>query len=99
MVSNWIPEPLVEEVPENHPTLQCKRMVTKISGKYIKVNDFDCLDLSTHNYLGLLNTKEIQDSASDAVRQYGVGSCGPHTFYGTFGNENAKHESLCQVLI
>lgn len=85
-MQNWIPEPLVQEVPENYTKLQCKRVVTKINGKYIKVNEFDCLNLSSHNYLGLLNLPEIQENAIDTIRQYGVGSCGPYTFYGACGN-------------
>lgn len=61
-------------------------MVTKISGKYIEINEINCLNLGTHNYLGLLNSSEIQESAIATIQKYGVGSCGPKAFYGCFGN-------------
>lgn len=87
-MNSWNPEPLVDEVPAIHPVFQNKRMVTKIHGKYIRINEFNCLNLGTHNYLGLLNSSDIRESAIGVMQQYGVGSCGPRAFYGTFGNKN-----------
>lgn len=72
-------------MPENHPALTNKRIVTSSSGKQITVNGHNCLNLGTHNYLGLLNSPEIEEDAIAAVRKYGVGSCGPRGFYGTIG--------------
>lgn len=97
-MQNWTPEPLVDDVPENHPALKCKRTVTKISGKYIRIDGFNCLNLGTHNYLGLLNVANIQESAIDSVRRYGVGSCGPKGFYGYFGNDYMK-QVMRQVIL
>lgn len=73
-------------MPENHPFLTNKRIVTSSKGKQITVNDHDCLNLGTHSYLGLLNSPEIEEDAIASVRKYGVGSCGPRGFYGTIGN-------------
>lgn len=72
-------------MPENHPVLTSKRIVTATSGKHITINGHNCLNLGTHNYLGLLNSPDIRESAIAAVRKYGVGSCGPRGFYGTIG--------------
>lgn len=76
---------MIGEVPENHPVLVNKRIVTGTSGKQITINGHQCLNLATHNYLGLLNSSDIKESAIAAVRKYGVGSCGPRGFYGTIG--------------
>lgn len=80
-----MPEPLIGDVPENHPVLTNKRIVTGTSGKHITINGHNCLNLGTHNYLGLLNSPDIRENAIAAVHKYGVGSCGPRGFYGTIG--------------
>lgn len=77
-------------MPENHPVLNNKRIVTGTSGKHIIVNGHNCLNLGTHNYLGLLNSPDILEEAIASVRKYGVGSCGPRGFYGTIGNHDGK---------
>lgn len=87
IIQNWNPEELIEDVPENHPFLANKRIVTTITGKQIIINGRSCLNLATHNYLGLLNEPDIKESAIQAVRKYGVGSCGPRGFYGTIGKK------------
>lgn len=56
-------------------------------GKYLIVNDKKCLNLATHNYLGLAEDRDCIDEAVKAVKKYGVGSCGPRGFFGTVGNE------------
>ena len=52
------------------------------------VNGKDCLNLATHNYLGLVENKALEDTAVECIRKYGVGSCGPRGFYGTVGIKN-----------
>lgn len=71
-------------MPDNHPALKT-RLITQSVGKRIVVNGHDCLNMASHNYLGLLSDREIQDSAIASVHKYGVGSCGPRGFYGTIG--------------
>lgn len=44
-----------------------------------------CLNLATHNYLGLSDEQSLEDAALDGLKKYGVGSCGPRGFYGTVG--------------
>lgn len=79
-----MPEPLIDDVPQKHPSFK-QRIITSTSGKRITVNSHDCLNVGTHNYLGLLNAPEIIESAITSVHKYGVGSCGPRGFYGTIG--------------
>lgn len=95
IIQKWIPEELIADVPENHPVLINKRIVTTSSGKQIIINGRNCLNLATHNYLGLLNSPDIKESAIAAVRKYGVGSCGPRGFYGTIGEEQRELDLCC----
>lgn len=57
-------------------------------GQHITVNDVKCLNLATHNYLGLVNNEVIEDKAVAAVQKYGIGSCGPRGFFGTVGKNS-----------
>ena len=52
-------------------------------GKRITVDDKDCLNMGTHNYLGLVEEEIMTEQAIKTLRKYGVGSCGPRGFYGT----------------
>ncbi|XP_076752571.1 serine palmitoyltransferase subunit I [Xylocopa sonorina] len=79
---DWNPEPLINNPQTNHPSLN-PRYVTSRAGKRIVVNGKDCLNLGTHNYLGLVENNELEKNAIAAIRKYGVGSCGPRGFYGT----------------
>ncbi len=43
------------------------------------------LNLSSLNFTNLAGNEIIKDKAIDALKKYGVGSCGPAGFYGTVG--------------
>lgn len=81
-LAEWRPESLVPEPPADHPSLNPRHVTSKV-GKRITIDGRDCLNLGTHNYLGLTDSVEIEESAVAAVKKYGVGSCGPRGFYGT----------------
>ncbi|EPY43122.1 serine palmitoyltransferase-like protein [Angomonas deanei] len=42
-----------------------------------------CLDFGTYDYHSFSTEKEVVEVARKTVMAYGVGSCGPRTFYGT----------------
>jgi serine palmitoyltransferase len=44
--------------------------------------------MSSYNFMGALNKDSIKDKAVEALRKYGVGSCGPPGFYGTLGRSS-----------
>ncbi|KAK9293519.1 hypothetical protein QLX08_011574 [Tetragonisca angustula] len=81
-LAEWNPEPLINNPQMNHISLNPRR-ITSRAGKKIVVDGKDCLNLGTHNYLGLTENNEIEKNAITAIRKYGVGSCGPRGFYGT----------------
>ncbi|KDR24470.1 serine palmitoyltransferase 1 [Zootermopsis nevadensis] len=82
LIEEWTPEPLVGNVAQNHPSLK-PRMVSGKAGKFINVDGHYCLNMATHNYLGFVGNKDIEESAIKTLQKYGVGSCGPRGFYGT----------------
>lgn len=82
ILAKYTPEPLVAETDCDHPLLKT-RLVESKAEKYITVDGHECLNLGTHNYLGLLGDKRILADAVTSLRKYGVGSCGPRGFYGT----------------
>ncbi|GAB0098056.1 hypothetical protein DMENIID0001_137460 [Sergentomyia squamirostris] len=97
ILANWTPEPLVGQISLDHPALS-PRLVTSRVGKRITVDGNDCLNLGTHNYLGLLEDTEIQEDAIRSLKKYGVGSCGPRGFYGTVDVHLELEEKLAKFM-
>lgn len=97
IINSFEPEELVAEVDRNHPALN-PRLVSGKVGKYIVVNGSVCLNLSTHNYLGLLEDTKILEDAVHSLRKYGVGSCGPRGFYGTVDVHLELEERLAKFM-
>lgn len=81
-LAEWRPESLVTESPQDHPLLSPRRVTSKV-GKWVTVDGKNCLNLGTHNYLGLCGNAELTEKAVVTINKYGVGSCGPRGFYGT----------------
>lgn len=68
LLAKWNPEPLITDV-----TIPTPKVVTGRAGKRINVDGHDCLNLATHNYLGLVEDKEMEESAIKCLKKYGVG--------------------------
>jgi len=56
-------------------------------GKFLQVDGVKYLNMATHNYLGFVDEESMITEAENCIRKYGVGSCGPRGFYGTFGED------------
>jgi serine palmitoyltransferase len=97
IIDRYHPDPLVEDTPEDHPVLS-PRVVSGRVGKYVTVDGKKCLNMASHNYLGLLEDETIQDAACKALRKYGVGSCGPRGFYGTVDVHLALEEKIAEFM-
>lgn len=96
-LAEWRPEPLVPNNSKDHPSLT-PRSVTSLVGKRVTIDGKDCLNLATHNYLGLVGNNEIQEKAVATVQKYGVGSCGPRGFYGTVDVHLELEERLAKFM-
>lgn len=75
-----------------------ERLVSGRVGKRVTVNGVNCLNLASHNYLGLLENPEITENAIKSLRKYGVGSCGPRGFYGTVDVHLELEERLAKFM-
>jgi len=96
-LAEWRPESLVPEPPKNHPSLN-PRYITSRVGKQVIVNGKNCLNLGSHNYLGLSDSAELIENAVATIKKYGVGSCGPRGFYGTVDVHLELEERLAKFM-
>lgn len=71
LLDKWNPEPLIDEAATT--VIPSPKVVSSRAGKRLTVDGYDCLNLATHNYLGLVEDKEIEESAIKCLRKYGVG--------------------------
>lgn len=49
------------------------------------IEDQERINMASMSFLDFNNHPEVKKVAKEAVWKYGVGSCGPRGFYGTFG--------------
>ncbi|XP_025986961.1 serine palmitoyltransferase 1 [Solenopsis invicta] len=96
-LAEWQPEPLVPESPQDHPSLNPRRITTQV-GKWVTVDGKNCLNLGTHNYLGLCNSAELTESAVATIKKYGIGSCGPRALFGTVDVHLELEERLAKFM-
>ncbi|XP_058832924.1 serine palmitoyltransferase 1 [Topomyia yanbarensis] len=97
LIEEWVPEPLVGDVPVDHPALHTHVVYGKV-GKTINIDGKQCLNLASHNYLGLLGDENFEQEAMKSLRKYGVGSCGPRGFYGTVDVHLELEERLAKFM-
>uniref|UniRef100_A0A7N8XH56 Serine palmitoyltransferase 1 n=1 Tax=Mastacembelus armatus TaxID=205130 RepID=A0A7N8XH56_9TELE len=83
LIEEWQPEPLVPFVSKDHPSLNYD-VVTGPPSHNIVINGKECINFASFNFLGLLDNERVKVSALASLKKYGVGTCGPRGFYGTF---------------
>uniref|UniRef100_A0A158Q7R6 Serine palmitoyltransferase 1 n=1 Tax=Elaeophora elaphi TaxID=1147741 RepID=A0A158Q7R6_9BILA len=97
IIAEWKPEPLVPEIPAEHPALQTHYFNGKV-GKFVIYDDKEYFNLASTNFLGLIGDKTVEKEAKEAISKYGVGSCGPRHFYGTVDVHIALEKQLADFL-
>ncbi|XP_048876256.1 serine palmitoyltransferase 1 [Brienomyrus brachyistius] len=83
LIEEWQPEALVPPVSKDHPSLNYNVVSGPPSHKII-VNGKECINFASFNFLGLLDNERVKKQALLSLKKYGVGTCGPRGFYGTF---------------
>uniref|UniRef100_A0A8C4I4I8 Serine palmitoyltransferase 1 n=1 Tax=Dicentrarchus labrax TaxID=13489 RepID=A0A8C4I4I8_DICLA len=83
LIEEWQPEPLVPPVSKDHPSLNYDVVTGPPSHKII-INGKECINFASFNFLGLLDNERVKEKALVSLKKYGVGTCGPRGFYGTF---------------
>ncbi|KAJ3105073.1 serine palmitoyltransferase component [Phlyctochytrium planicorne] len=90
LCDDWEPEPLVPELTEFQKAELAKLPIIQgPAGPKVKLADGkERINLASFNFIGAMNRDTIKDKAVDALRKYGVGSCGPPGFYGTIDRKS-----------
>uniref|UniRef100_A0A1A8JYM9 Serine palmitoyltransferase 1 n=1 Tax=Nothobranchius kuhntae TaxID=321403 RepID=A0A1A8JYM9_NOTKU len=83
LIEEWQPEPLVPPVSKEHPAITYDVVTGPPSHKII-INGKECVNFASFNFLGLLDNERVKEKALASLKKYGVGTCGPRGFYGTF---------------
>uniref|UniRef100_A0A672MN59 Serine palmitoyltransferase 1 n=1 Tax=Sinocyclocheilus grahami TaxID=75366 RepID=A0A672MN59_SINGR len=97
LIEEWQPEPLVPLVPKDHPSLNYD-VVTGPPSHRIIVNGKECINFASFNFLGLLDSERVKLKALSSLKKYGVGTCGPRGFYGTFDVHLELEERLAKFM-
>nr|XP_002132110.1 serine palmitoyltransferase 1 isoform X1 [Ciona intestinalis] len=84
LIEDWEPEPLVPPLEETRAVSKPYRVVSGQPGKEIVVDGYKCKNFASLNFLGFVENERISKAATECVSKYGVGSCGPRGFYGSF---------------
>ncbi|NP_001413393.1 serine palmitoyltransferase 1 isoform 3 [Mus musculus] len=95
LIEEWQPEPLVPPVSKNHPALNYN-IVSGPPTHNIVVNGKECVNFASFNFLGLLANPRA--TAFSSLKKYGVGTCGPRGFYGTFDVHLDLEERLAKFM-
>ncbi|MCI4388395.1 hypothetical protein PGIGA_G00085260 [Pangasianodon gigas] len=96
LIEEWQPEPLVP-VLRDQPSLNYDVVTGSPSHKMI-VNGKECINFASFNFLGLLDNARVKQKALASLRKYGVGTCGPRGFYGTFDVHLELEERLAKFM-
>lgn len=97
LIEEWQPEPLVPPVSRNHPALNYN-IVSGPPTHNIVVNGKECVNFASFNFLGLLANPRVKAAAFASLKKYGVGTCGPRGFYGTFDVHLDLEERLAKFM-
>ncbi|KAK7809926.1 hypothetical protein U0070_000793 [Myodes glareolus] len=97
LIEEWQPEPLVPPVSKNHPALNYN-IVSGPPTHNIVVNGKECVNFASFNFLGLLANPRVKAAALASLKKYGVGTCGPRGFYGTFDVHLDLEERLAKFM-
>ncbi|XP_029195796.2 serine palmitoyltransferase 1-like [Acropora millepora] len=96
LIEEWQPEPLVPATPTYDLDVITPKVVEGKPGHTLKIDDTECLNFATFNFLGFVGNDKIEDTAIKSLHRYGVGSCGPRGFYGTIDVHLELEERLAK---
>lgn len=85
IITRWVPVPLVPNL-DLQEKLEALTKLPKVEGKVEKfatIDGVEYFNMGTMNFLGFVGNARIEEVAKKTIFKYGVGSCGPRSFYGT----------------
>ena len=85
LIQEWEPEPLVQPLTdfEKYELSKTSVFTSQIDKKLKYIDGKEKFNFAAFNFLGIMNQEPIKEKAIQALRKYGVGTCGPRGFYGT----------------
>lgn len=100
LVADWQPEPLVQANidPDDPVYLKRPTLVGRSTARSKYDDGQERIQLATFNFLGNIGDPDVEQKAIEAIRTYGVGSCGPRGFYGSIDVHIELEERLAQFL-
>lgn len=90
-MSDWTPDALVADLPENsvdNQMLSSLPVILGATGPKVKLAanpSKTVINLASYNFTGLAENEKMKETALETLKVYGVGTCGPPGFYGTIG--------------
>ena len=97
LCEGWKPEPLVPE-KSSRPRQPSPRPVESMLGSQVDVGGRQCVNCASMNFLGVQGDPDITARCERAMDKYGVGSCGPRGFYGTFDVHIGLEERMARFM-
>lgn len=88
LCDEWQPEPLLSvSSKEPEADFPAPLAIGKYRAPFLTLEsdpDREIVNFGSFHFLGLGDHPRVIEAAKEGVRKYGVGSCGPRGFYGTF---------------
>eukprot|EP00053_Salpingoeca_punica_P010525 m.94676 g.94676 ORF g.94676 m.94676 type:complete len:472 (+) comp15417_c0_seq1:107-1522(+) len=94
LLDEWQPTSLVNDNLAPHDPPVVEGPITT----HVTIKGKDKINMATYNFLECGQATEMQKTAKDAIRTYGVGSCGPRGFYGTIDVHLDLEAKIAKIL-
>jgi len=101
LVNEWTPESLDQPLSEREQRdLDSLPVIAGPTGPKPKLvgSTKPVLNLASINFTDLAGNEQIKEKAVEALRKYGLGSCGPAGFYGTFDAHTNLEKNIADFL-
>ena len=83
LIRTWKPEPLAAPPPPNL-ALRNIPIVSSYSHQHVSIAGKQYVNWVSTNWLGVSSLPQVKAACRETIEKYGVGSCGPRGFYGSF---------------
>lgn len=101
LVDEWMPEPIDLPLTEREQhDLNAMPVISGPTGPKPKLvgSNKTVLNMASFNFTDLAGQESIKEKATEALRKYGLGSCGPAGFYGTFDTHTELERNIADFL-
>ena len=97
LLRSWKAEPLAAPLPAT-TALRHTPVIQAYSHQHLTIGGRSFLSFASFNFLGLSSLPGIKAACRQTIEKYGVGSCGPRGFYGSFDVHLEVERRLAEFL-